>query len=780
MRSAVIALLCLGLSLTSAMPGRTAEQTGKDPDGDAGRVQKAIEAGIRFFRAQERGQGHLEATIESRIVPGGLTALGTLALVTAGVPADDPMMKRLLGSVRDFHSEQTYVVALQTMVFTAAGQNEDKNRIQDNVEWLIKARHMRGTQLVGWSYTAGGAGADNSNTQYALLGLHAGHEAGAKIPAEVWESIREFYTRKDRNGNYVNCGYHTNEAATSTMTSAALCGALIAGMDLSTSKETIDADGKVHKCGVYEEDRDVAALLEMVNRLMPRSKLGISGMGHTYYWLYGLERVGRLSGQRFIGETDWYRLGCDYLVEHQQKVDGSWFGEGHAYIATSFALLFLSKGRTPVLISKLVHDPETDWNNDRNDVRHLTNFASTQLFHRQPLAWQVFDARRAGDLTPQRIEQLTSELLQSPIAYFNGHHPPRFTQGEEELLRHYIANGGFILAEACCDEGAFDTGFRDLMNKLFPDTRLRKLEPGHPIWTASGKFRSDSDKQELWGIDLGCKTVVVYSPKDLSCRWEANHLDDGRVQDAFALGANIIAYATGLEIPRPRLTEVPVFREEDIERKVPRGYLKVGQVRHEGDWRPAQRAMPNLMLEMRKLGLDVSLQAEEVRLGDRDFPTFKFLYVHGRRGFAFSKEEIKRLRFNLETGGLLLGDACCGYRKSREFDRSFRDLMKELWPDKPLEVIPLNDDLYGKELNGTALTSVHCRREAGEGQVTAEYRAVTPQLEGIRINGRWAVIYSKYDLGCALENHQSADCLGHDHASAVQIGKAVVLYALRR
>ena len=54
-----------------------------------------------------------------------------------------------------------------------------------------------------------------------------------------------------------------------------------------------------------------------------------------------------------------------------------------------------------------------------------------------------------------------------------------------------------------------------------------------------------------------------------------------------------------------------------------------------------------------------------------------------------------------------------------------------------------------------------------------------PALEGIKLNNRWVVVYSKYDLGCALEKHQSTDCLGHDYESAVKLGKAVILYVLR-
>src|SRR4051794_19610390 len=97
----------------------------------------------------------------------------------------------------------------------------------------------------------------------------------------------------------------------------------------------------------------------------------------------------------------------------------------------------------------------------------------------------------------------------------------------------------------------------------------------------------------------------------------------------------------------------------------------------------------------------------------------------------------------------------------------------ELFADekgKPkLEHISLSDELFSKELNGTAITSVRCRRERPDGNgPEAEFREVAPYLEGIKLNGRWVVIYSKYDLGCALEKHQSPDCMGHDYPSALK------------
>src|SRR5262249_14471528 len=158
------------------------------------------------------------------------------------------------------------------------------------------------------------------------------------------------------------------------------------------------------------------------------------------------------------GAHDWYRTGCEWLVRHQNG-NGSWTGTGTwdqwPVVSTSFSVLFLAKGRTPVLISKLVHGPrqpisgaplDTDWNHDRNDLKHLTDYCSKRVFRGIPLAWQTFDIHRG--LMHDSVEDVTSELLASPIAYFNGHESPELRFGalaktqEKDVLKRYIENGG--------------------------------------------------------------------------------------------------------------------------------------------------------------------------------------------------------------------------------------------------------------------------------------------------------------------------------------------------
>jgi len=760
--------------------GRAAAQA-PAREGLVERVNKAIDAGVRFLRDKERGTGdwdHLQ--VGSIPMPGGWTALATLALLNSGVRPDDQIIDRALRYLRPIEPNMTYVVSLQTMVFAEAGRSEDRERIQRNVDWLVQARVMAGGKCRGWGYGSKVSNlTDNSNTQYALLGLHAGRQAGATIDRAVWESIRAYYLDSQHPDGAWHYSADRLEGRL-TMTTAGLCGLVISGMELNQGREKLQPDGSATNCGVYEENEPAARALGWINEhLTFEDRIRLQGA--VFYNLYGIERTGRLTGERFLGDYDWYRVGAEFLVRPgKQHDDGSWSQpdphDQWPVVSTSFALLFLSKGRIPVLISKLVHGPDNDWNNDRNDARNLVEYASRELFRRKPMAWQVFNARRVQVANNNQLAELAGELGKSPIVYFNGHLEPRFTDVEEELLKRHIDQGGFLFAEACCGRKEFDSGFRALMHKLFPDNELKPLPPEHPIWRAHAFVPPGSFPLE--GIDYGCKTVVVYSPKDLSCFWESNLREPERGQLAFRMGGNIIAYATGLEPPPPRLSQAEVLADDPQSKQIRRGILKVAQLRHEGDWQPAPNAMRHLLADLRvQAHLDVDLQTKAIVSTDRDLVNFKFLYMHGRGTFQLAPNGVKNLRATLDTGGTLLADACCG---KKAFDTSFRELAGQLFPGSKLEPIPASDDLYSKDVNGVAISTVRCRTEASSGTGAAgEFREAVPALEGIRVGNHWAVIYSKYDIGCALEKHQSTDCIGYDHASALLLGKAAVLYAFR-
>jgi hypothetical protein len=769
----------------------------------ADEVKVAIERGVKYLREKQRPDGGWEIDAIEYAADGGETSLALLALLNCGVPKSDPAITKgldYLRSVKSPRPRHTYVRALHTMVYAEANLPEDRERLSDNVAWLLQARVYDKGTLTGWAYdrlaplNEGSVGRtpDNSNTQFAVLALWMAKQAGAAVPDAVWRELRNYYvTTQANSGTYSYRATHEGlDPRRLTMTVAGLAGLIISGLELNESREQFLPSGAARNCGEYDENPNLQKALAYIV-----SRFAIENPGVNYYHLYGIERAGRLTGQRFFGPYDWYREGCAFLVRLQSRKDGSWpaaselsFADRWPLVNTSFALLFLSKGRTPVLVSKMVHgewprrEGDNDWNNDRNDLRHLVAFSSKQLFVNLPLAWQNFDVMRAAQprgrataLTEDDLQHVTAEMLQSPLFYITGHRSPRLrlTSVEKDLLKRYVDQGGFILAEACCGSPEFDQGFKALVAELWPDRDLEKLDDFHPVWTSFHKV-APRPARPLYGVTGNCKTILIYSPSDLSCRWESNRLKDADVLEAFQLGNNIIAYATGLEPPRPKTPTVEVKLARSDPAQIPRGFFKAAQIKIPGEQRPAPRAMRKLMeFVNQNAGIDVVLKTDDRFIGEHGLVDYKFIYMQGRGPFKFEDEALEKLRFNLSSGGLLLADACCG---SEKFDKSFRPFVeKQLFPGKSLEPVPTDDLLYSAKLNGKALTraNLRCRQTAGGGMQPTE-----PMLEGIKQDGRWVLLYSRYDLGCALEGHKSSDCRGYDQASALLLGQSAVLYTL--
>jgi hypothetical protein len=53
-------------------------------------------------------------------------------------------------------------------------------------------------------------------------------------------------------------------------------------------------------------------------------------------------------------------------------------------------------------------------------------------------------------------------------------------------------------------------------------------------------------------------------------------------------------------------------------------------------------------------------------------------------------------------------------------------------------------------------------------------------LEAVEIDGRLAVVFSPYDISCALENHASLDCKGYITEDAAALGTNIILFALQQ
>jgi hypothetical protein len=450
---------------------------------------------------------------------------------------------------------------------------------------------------------------------------------------------------------------------------------------------------------------------------------------------------------------------------------------------------------------------QVNWNRKHNDTRHVVEFCSKELFSGVPLSWQVYDVRRrdfGNDPEPggkskssrEKILEEVGGLLQSPVLYLNGHGRIVLTDVQEEIIKTYLDEGGFLLAEACCGDPAFAASFRDLIQKLFPDNQLKKMQPEHAIWKMFPGI-TPLDFPDLEILDRGCRTVCVFSPTPLAGYWEEEKYmpKDGRNptnngEKAYCLSRNIVAYATGMEFPKPKLSTQKIVDRGGPEVGVTRSHFKAAQLKLPGDPDPAPDALKNLMGYLRdNAHLEVAQNTVVLQPHDEQLRLFKFNYLHGRKPLELTDVQLENLKSNLQTGGLLLADAACsGIEQWKAFDKSFREMCVKMFPEQKLVMIPEKNE-EGKEEPlfkiaqeaGINLKSVRCRRELPNGKgPEPEMRKYPVLLEGIKIDGRWVIIYSKYDLGCAIAGHKAADCLGYDKESALRIASAAVLYSLKR
>ncbi len=478
-----------------------------------------------------------------------------------------PSIRKALEYLRHFgpgELRSTYAISFQTMVFATAEPERDQLRIAANVRWLESAQ-IKSDDTVdrpgSWTYgdTKGRPG-DNSNSQYALLGLRAAFDAGVPVKPEVVALARQYWeaTQKEDGSWGYRYGERTQKedgswaftpdpgGPTASMTCAGLSSLINSGMRRYQTQEFLQGE-TIQNCGNGRVNPNIQRGIDwLANHFQVGENFG-GGQQWRFNYLYGLERAGRLAGIRFFGEHEWYRLGAEQLVHEQDKLLGFWRGtlvERDPVLATSFALLFLANGRAPLLINKLRHGPSDDWQNDPDDVRNLVGIVSRDW--KKLLTWQVLDPNLAS----------VSELLQAPVIFFNGHRVPEFSATAKQNLRKFVERGGFIFADACCGNAEFDAGFKDLMSELFPEEqfKLRALSEDHPVWRA--KHMISPDIHPLWGIQRGARTVVIYSPQDLSYFWnQANSSPvSPAVIKAIKIGQNVVDYATGRKLPPDKLS----------------------------------------------------------------------------------------------------------------------------------------------------------------------------------------------------------------------------------
>ena len=708
----------------------------------AQRVRQAVDQGVAYLKDKRRN-----GTWNDYRNEGDVTTLVTLALLNAGEPVDDEKMQltlQYISTQMPQHTLTTYTAALKIMVLEMADPKGKRylREVEETVEWLVDNQIGRDG---GWAYPQGGS-SDSSNTQFAILALHAAVKMGVKINPDVWRKAEKYWASCFNRGGGFSYSANGGDPTRLSMACAGIASWIIVQENLSDFDILVKGQ-KAAACGPKDQMTPVDQTIDLLAR-----SFGVRGNRHAdYYYLYALERAGRLSGQRFFGVHDWYRSGSDFLAKRQNKLSGFWrgsssLGETNPEIATSMALLFLAKGKRPVALGKYQYGTGDQWDNHPKGVHYLTRELETQW--QMKLNWQTVRSKDAS----------VDDLLESPVLFISGVDSFQLEAQQKENLRKYIDNGGFILAEACDGEGCgnargFDRSFRELMAELFPESDLAAIPVDHPLWNAHFSI-TPNDERPLLGLQACCRTSVVYCKGNLSSYWNLNRpgleafvrknrkneLQD-RVDYCSQLGVNVVAYATG-RLLRERGDTPTVNEEKDQALLVNRG-LAFGKLNHGGGSDEAPIAFKNILLKLKTElpDLDTTKHMVEPEMTQLTYPV---IFMHGRTKFSFTDSQRVALGAWLNSGGFLFADSICS---NEAFTQSFRKEMK-LITGVETSPIPPDHEIWSRKFNGKELREVTLRkRDTGAVGGFSAFPG-PPQLEGIEFRrqiGR-RVFFARFEL----------------------------------
>ena len=286
-------------------------------------------------------------------------------LLHMGVDPTDKDVLALVKTVVDAPLDRTYNAALGAMALEALDRTKYRARIAEYAQFLVDQQCTNGQ----WAYGKvienkpdltpkkqdpkkpgstevvieikrlgkGPATGDNSNAQYAALGLRACAASGLGLPRDTLQLALDWWERAQRGDG--SWSYDSKEgladaAGYLSMTSGGVASLVIYRSLLGVAW---DKDAKIKK-GVDW----IAANWSVKENTKHRNPQLFS-----FYALYAIERVGSLMSLPKIGDKTWYEEGVDHLVATQLK-QGCWDSKLEMETPdTCFAILFLRRATRP-------------------------------------------------------------------------------------------------------------------------------------------------------------------------------------------------------------------------------------------------------------------------------------------------------------------------------------------------------------------------------------------------------------------------------------------------
>jgi Domain of unknown function (DUF4159) len=681
---------------------------------------------------------------------GGLTALATYALLAGGDSPSDP---RLAGAIKFLHDADiagVYALGCKTQMYQFLPQStQTRHDAQNDAKKLQKAMITGGEAAGLYDYLLDSTRTnrvDHSVSQYGVLGMWACERAGAEVPSKYWQAVETAWKRdQDASGGWA---YHaTGEAGhpISASMTAAGTATLFITQDYLHMDNGVQCKGTAPTPAIDNGLKWMAANFDKL--------LNDDAERHgPYYTLYGVERIGVASGLKYFGTVDWFDHGADYLVENQRR-NGNWTG---GLPNTCFALLFLSRGRAPVVFNKLqytINSKPANWNQRPRDVANFVHWMSRET--ERDLNWQIVNL--SGE---------SRDLHDAPVLYIAGSEALHFTADEENKLRQFCEDGGLILGQADCGSFAFANTFRKLGSTLFHSYEFRELPAGSPIYTNEQYLRSKwKSHPSVMALSNGVRELMVLLPNgDPAKFWQLQEVS-GHEED-FQLADNIFLYAVDKQnlLVKGKRYVMTVDPKITTDRSI-----TVARLQYESNWDPEPGGWRRLAAILHNQN-HVDLKTPTVKLGSGELEkTAKIAHLTGTARFQLTAAERDELKHFVQNGGMLIIDAAGG---SSEFATSAEAELAAIFPDAAKQLgdpLPASDPLFN--LAGLKITKFDYRPYARQmiGTVTG------PRVKAIAVDHHLAVYYSREDLSAGLVGEPMDGIIGYDPATATAIVRNMVM-----
>jgi hypothetical protein len=411
------------------------------------------------------------------------------------------------------------------------------------------------------------------------------------------------------------------------------------------------------------------------------------------------------------------------------------------------------------------------------------------------LQWKSYpnDADSLAKLTNERLADgnnynyLTKPLaspgfdpVDIPILYMTGDYDFTLTPKEVENLRQFITQGGTIIFNAARGRDEFTRAVAREMRKVFPNKRLMRLPPDHPIYNARYRIKQvmmlvngvqTMRPPEVYAIDIGTRAAVILVPGGLGAALSGSeyHPDGKHIvgESAKRLGVNLVSYMLGCtEYGRFLAQEFPVYTGKSR----PGDVVRFAAVRYRGSWDLNPALQNSLMAGLKdNTSIDVDFTPYTVTLDDPLTGHFPVLFMTGHYDFQLSDAEAAGLARYLKRGGLLVASAGAGLKP---FDRAFKREFKRVFPRAELIKLPPTHPLFTGGWN--SVERVAYTPAALRDNPTLD----APEIYAYFLDGRIAVLYSPYDLMSGVNRESNTYAKGLVDADALRLTLNTITYAL--